>query len=532
MRFFSVHVFLIFYLQDSARSSSEVRAQATKMTPSDLFNEVTQRVRETALLESTMALLEWDERTGLPKQAGQYRAEQVTFLSGMIHRRKTDPRLGEQLELLANSELASDSAAPVEATIRRLLKDYRRNSRLPIELVEAISRATVLGQQAWEQARETDSWALFRPHLEEIFLLRRREAECLQEEGSLYDALLDHYEEGARSDELTRLFASLRDELVVLVQQIRSSKHPPTGDTWKEPLSIDHQRQTSRWIAQQIGYSFERGRLDETSHPFCTTLGPMDCRILSRYQADYFPSGFYSTLHEAGHGLYEQGLPSQWFGLPPGAYASLGVHESQSRLWENFVGRSEAFWKWCFPEISKQTGHWQGLDAQTVFRDANLVEPSLVRVEADEVTYNLHILIRFEIEQALLAGELAISDAPDAWNRRYEHYLGITPPTHRLGILQDVHWSAGLIGYFPTYTLGNLYAAQLMEAIARDLGPPAEMFLRGEFQPLLDWLRRRVHAHGACFHPVALIESACQQPLDAQPMMKYLRKKLEPVYGL
>ncbi len=503
------------------------------MSPEQMFEQVAAHQRETALLQSTAALLEWDERTGLPSQAGAYRADQITLLSGLVHRRQTDPRLGEQLQELQAGPLAAERQTPVAASIQRLLKDFQRNSRLPIELVEAISKATVLGQQAWEQARANDSWTHFKPHLQEIFQLRRREAEFLQDDGgSLYDALLDQYEEGAKSAELTNVFARLRDDLVLLVQDLQHSSRPPSGDTWKREVPIAQQRQISHWIAQHIGYQFDRGRLDETSHPFCTTLGPHDCRILTRYHAEYFPSAFYSTLHEAGHGLYEQGLPTQWYGLPPGTYASLGVHESQSRLWENFVGRSQPFWQWCLPHIQNMTDRWNGLTAHEVYRDANLVQPSLVRVEADEVTYNLHILIRFELEQALLSGELTVADAPDAWNERYEHYLGIKPSDFRDGILQDVHWSAGLIGYFPTYTLGNLYAAQLMEAMSRQLGDLAGMFAEGGFQPVLEWLRTHIHAHGGCFHPVELIENACGAKLDAQPLMAYLRNKLEPIYQI
>ncbi|MCA9159937.1 MAG: carboxypeptidase M32, partial [Planctomycetales bacterium] len=297
------------------------------MTDEQTFQQVADHFRETALLEATSAMLEWDERTGLPTRAGAYRAEQITLLSGMIHRRKTDPHIGELLERLAASPLATEGQLPITASIARLLKNFRRNSRLPIDLVEATSKATVLGQQAWEKARASDSWELFRPHLKEIFGLRRREAELLCDGGSLYDALLDQYEEGARSEELTKVFASLRDELVQLVQDLQASRHPPSGESWQRSVPVDRQRKISHWIAEQFGYQFERGRLDETSHPFCTTLGPDDCRILTRYQADYFPSAFYSTLHETGHGLYEQGLPTDWYGLPPGTYASLGVHE-------------------------------------------------------------------------------------------------------------------------------------------------------------------------------------------------------------
>ncbi len=497
------------------------------------WTEVRSFVGDTAKLEGTVALLEWDDRTYLPSRAGGYRADQTTLLSGIIHRRRTDPHLGEMLQELTHSELTQDPHSAIGASVLKLWKDFQQHVRLPVELVEAITKATVLGQQAWEAARAADSWADFTPHMVKIFALRRQEAELLRDEGSLYDALLDQYEEGARSEQLTVVFAGLRDALVQLVTDLADSKMQPSGATWRRTVPIDLQRKASRWVAERIGYSFERGRLDETSHPFCTTLGPDDCRILTRFQLDYFPSGFYGTLHEAGHGLYEQGLPGEWYGLPAGAAASLGVHESQSRMWENFVGRSQAFWKWCLPELqSSLGGTWDDVSLEQVYRDANRVQPSLIRVEADEVTYNLHILIRFEIEQELISGDLQVADAPQAWNDRYFRYLGIRPATNATGILQDIHWSAGLIGYFPTYTLGNLYAAQLMEAIKRDLGDVDSAIREGDFEPLRNWLVKHVHQFGRCYHPGQLVQQACGKPLDATPLANYLRQKLEPVYGL
>lgn len=499
----------------------------------ETWKEIQAFVSDTAKLEATVALLEWDDRTYLPNRGGAYRAEQTTLLSGLIHRRLTDHRLGEMLQQLSASDLMSDPASPIAASVRMMLKDFRRNSRLPVELVEATTKATVLGQQAWEAARAADSWNAFAPHMQTIFDLKRQEAELLRDDGTLYDALLDQYEDGANSKSLTAVFAGLRDSLVTLVQELNESNCKPDGQSWRRSVPIDLQRKTSRWVAEHIGYQFERGRLDETSHPFCTTLGPDDCRILTRFQAEYFPSGFYGTLHEAGHGMYEQGLPRDWYGLPAGTAASLGVHESQSRMWENFVGRSREFWQWCLPELqTRLAGTWDDLTAEQVFRDANRVHPSLIRVEADEVTYNLHILIRFEIEQELIAGELKIVDAPQAWNDRYHQYLGIRPQTYADGILQDIHWSAGLIGYFPTYTLGNIYAAQLMEAARADLGQLDRDLARGDFRPLLGWLRREIHSFGQCFHPGQLIQRACGKPLDAKPLVNYLRQKLEPVYGL
>lgn len=502
----------------------------------ETFEDVAKTARETALLETTLAVLEWDERTGLPADAGAYRAEQATFLSGLIHQRKTCPEYGEKLAKLNASELVADDAdLATRATIQRLLKDYKRNTQLPMDLVQAISKATVLGQQAWEQARAENDWEMFKPHMSEVYSLRKQEAELIKGDGSLYDALLDQYEEGASSTVLTKTFADLRTALVELVQDLSGASSPPDGKSWKRPVSASKQRSISTWVAEKIGFSFARGRLDETTHPFCTTLGPDDCRILTRFHEDFFPTAFYGTLHEAGHGLYEQGLPtSSWFGLPPGTFASLGVHESQSRLWENFVGRSQPFWQWCFPGVVSQLDNeWDGLSADDVYRDANLIQPSLIRVEADEVTYNLHILIRFEIEQALLQGDLQVNDAPDAWNEKYEHYLGIRPPSNKEGILQDVHWSAGLVGYFPTYTLGNLYAAQLMEAAAKELGDLHSMFGKGEFEPLLNWLQTKVHQHGFCYHPAELVQNACGGvELSHEPLVAYLREKLLPVYGL
>lgn len=503
------------------------------MDEQEKFEAVVEYVRETSLLESTSALLEWDERTGLPAKAGSYRAEQLTYLSGVIHRRRTDPGLGERLEQLSTSGLAADRESPRGATVHKLLKDFRRNTRLPVDLVQAISKATVLGQQAWEKAREADDWKQFEPFMEEVFSLRKQEAALLCDDGSLYDALLDQYEEGGKSEQLTTIFATLREELVTLVQELSGAPNPPDAASLRRPIGIDKQRDISRWIAGRVGYCFQRGRLDETTHPFCTTLGPDDCRILTRFQEDFFPSGFFGTLHEAGHGMYEQGLPVEWYGLPPGSASSLGVHESQSRLWENFVGRSEAFWKWAFPEIQKRVGGtWDDQSSSSIYRDANFVQPSLIRVEADEVTYNLHILIRFEIEQQLISGDLQVADAPDAWNQRYEHYLGIQPPNMSDGILQDVHWSAGLVGYFPTYSLGNLFAAQLMQAATSELGDIDVLVERGEFAPLLQWLGREVHSAGSCLNSSVLIERVTGQKLDEKPLVDYLRGKLAPIYGI
>lgn len=501
------------------------------MEENNEFRAVVEHVRQTALLETAQAVLEWDERTGLPPRAGEYRAEQITCLAGLIHARRTDSRLGDLLEQLA-AQLDPTDTSPVAASVRKLHKDFQRHTRLPIDLVQAISKATVLGQQAWQLARAENDWPAFAPHLKEIFRLRREEAERLADGRPLYDSLLDQYEPGAKSAELWPVFNDLRERLVPLVQQLTAAPRRPDGASLRRPVPIAIQRPIARWVTECIGFDYQRGRLDETAHPFCTTLGPHDCRILTRFQENFFATGFYGALHEAGHGIYEQGLPTDWFGLPAGTYCSLGVHESQSRLWENLVGRSRAFWEFAFAPLAKRIGAaWEGLSPEILFRDANLVQPSLIRVEADEVTYNLHILIRFELEQGMLEGSIAIEDAPAAWADRYEKYLGIRPTDYTDGILQDVHWSAGLIGYFPTYTLGNLYAAQLFARATTDLGDLDHAWQRGEFQPLLQWLREQVHQWGACLDPPQLMERAVGTPLSAQPLDDYLRTKLLPLYA-
>jgi carboxypeptidase Taq len=481
-------------------------------------------------MESTLALLEWDERTGLPQQAGAYRADQVTLLAGLIHQRKTDANFGDWLRELSDSDLAKDPHSPIGASLRGLQKDFDKNILLPSSLVKQTAHAVAVGQQVWSESKPKNDYASFRPCLENILALRREEAAILgKDRACLYDALLDQYEEDALTSEVSQLFVTLRQQLVPLVQRLTHSKGPD-GKSLVGLFDVGQQKAFSHWVADKIGFSFDRGRLDETDHPFCTTLGPHDHRILTRYFEDSFSSGLFGTLHEAGHGIYEQGLAPEWFGLPAGYAASLGVHESQSRLWENMVGRSRAFWTWCLPHAQKHFPGLRNVALDTLYADLNRVEASLIRIEADEATYNLHILLRFELERDMIDGNLECADLPIAWSDRYEEYLGIRPPDERSGVMQDVHWSAGLIGYFPTYTLGNIFAAQLMLAANIALGDVDAMVSQGEFRPLLEWLREHVHRYGRCYSPATLIQNACGSPLSSVPLIEYLEAKLSPLY--
>jgi carboxypeptidase Taq len=497
------------------------------------YEDLCSHARETALLAAAESALGWDERTMLPSEGTEYRAEQLTLLAGILHTRRTDKRIGEWLAVLIDSELAADAHSVPGTTIRQLKRSYDRRVKLPQSLVEELARTASLGQHAWEQARAKDDFNTFAPLLAKTFELKRAEADALGYESTRYDALLDDYEPGERTSNVTRVLADLREALVPLVAEIAASSKRPDIAILERRYPVDAQETFAKAGATAIGFDFQRGRLDVTAHPFCTGLGPNDCRITTRYDEHFFSSAFFGVLHEAGHGIYDQGLPANWYGLPPGEAVSLGIHESQSRLWENLVGRSKAFWQGMYPAAQKAFSDALGKTSLDDFFFAiNDVRPSLIRVEADEATYNLHILIRFELEQALLADELAVKDLPAAWNDKYEKYLGIHPKSDADGVLQDVHWSAGLVGYFPTYSLGNLYASQFFLQAEKDLGSLAPQFAKGQFGPLREWLNANIHSHGQCFSAADLVLKITGKPLSHGPLMAHLREKLAPLYGL
>ena len=457
---------------------------------SALFDEVCQYVRQSSLLTSVSYVLEWDERTMMPVAEAEHRADQTTLLSGMIHQRWTDEAFVAKVSELAAGPLAAGPQATgspetvtdseTAVTIRRLKRLVDKKTKLPRSLVEELARTAVLGQSAWEQARRENNFAHFQPWLAKTFELKRQQAEALGYKQSPYDALLDDYEPEELTANVGRVLADLREQLVPLAAVIRASSRRPDTSILGRNYPIDVQESFGKEAAAAIGFDFARGRLDVTAHPFCTTLGPHDCRITTRYDEHFFNAAFFGILHEAGHGIYEQGLPPDRFGLPLGEAISLGIHESQSRLWENLVGRSRAFWQHFYSAAQKRFPAALGGTGRDAFYFAvNDVRPSLIRVEADEATYNLHILIRFEMEQALLSGDLPVADAPAAWNDKYRQYLGIVPNRNADGVLQDVHWSAGLVGYFPTYSLGNLYAAQFFATADQELGGLHAQFCAG-----------------------------------------------------
>jgi carboxypeptidase Taq len=497
------------------------------------YDRLCAHTRDVALLRSTQSLLEWDERTKLPAAGGEYRAEQVSYLAGLIHRRQTAPEVGDWLAELMDCPLAVDRHGDTGAVIHNLNRDYDKKTKLPQSLVEELARLSVLGQQVWAEARKANDFARFRPILERTITLKREQAAALGYDDVPYDPLLDDFEPGETTANVRRVLAELREQLVPLIAAIVDSGRRPNLEIMSRRFPIAAQEAFGKRAAEAIGFDFQAGRLDVTHHPFCSTSGPRDVRLTTRYDEQFFPGALFSTLHEAGHGIYEQGLPAAEFGLPTSEAVSHGIHESQSRLWENLVGRSRAFWEHFYPQARREFPDALADVALDDFYFAiNDVRPSPVRTESDEATYNLHILVRFELEQALLLDELRVADLPAAWNEKYGQYLGIQSPTDSDGVLQDVHWSAGLIGYFPTYSLGNLYAAQLFEKAEEDMGDLDVMFRRGEFLPLRDWLRARVHRHGRRYSAAELVRRITGEGISHGPLMRHLRDKFAPLYGL
>jgi carboxypeptidase Taq len=496
------------------------------MNAQDAYDELVRRMREQALLSSCEEVLAWDELTYMPPGGLAHRAEQQALLAGLNHERATDPRLGELLAALDGSDLVRDPESAAALVLRDMRWAHGRMTRLPRSLVEESARVTSVAEQEWATARRKNDFGHFQPWLARVVRLKRQEAECYGYNETPYDALLEDYEYGVRTTDLVRLFEALRRELVPLVAAVAEEGRPRHVDVLHRDYPVERQRDLAAAAAEALGYDLRRGRIDDSVHPFSSFIGPGDCRITARYRRRDFTEGFFCVLHETGHALYDQGLPAEHFGTPLGVAASVGVHESQARLWENTVGRCRPFWQHFFPLARRAFPEALGdVDLDTFYRAVNHVEPGVNRVRADECTYNLHILVRFELETALLSGSLAAADLPAAWAEAYRRYLGVTPADDAEGCLQDGHWGAGLIGYFPTYAVGNVYAARLFARAAGDLGDPGPAFARGDFRELLDWLRRHVHGQGQRYTGPDLMKRLTGAALDPGPLLASLRDR-------
>ena len=499
------------------------------------YTELCTLQRETSTLTSVAALVSWDQETYMPAGGATARSEQMGLLARLGHERSTDPRLGELIDA-CESDASINADDRLGANVREMRRDYEIETKLPSELVEELARVGSQAQEAWKGARAASDFKAFQPWLEKMVGLMRRKAECLRtDDGELYDALLDLYEPGATADGIESVFTPLRERLSAFIAEINENGTPPSTAPLKVNIAESQQHALGLRVLDAMGFDLKTGRLDVTTHPFCSGVAPGDTRLTTRYRDEKFTDALYGTMHEGGHGLYEQGLPKTpgLFGTPLADDISLGIHESQSRMWENLVGRSRQFWAWALPMANECCGNALGaFTPDDMTRAVNTSTPSLIRVEADEGTYNLHVMLRFELERATFAGDLSIADLPGAWNELMKSMLGLDVPDDARGCLQDVHWSFGLMGYFPTYTLGNLYASQFWETIKRDIPDLESGFERGDFAPLLAWLRTNIHAHGRQYRAADLCKKITGAPLSADPLMRHLESRIRPAYGL
>ncbi|MCG3178086.1 MAG: Thermostable carboxypeptidase 1 [Phycisphaerae bacterium] len=506
------------------------------MTTEAAYSELERRCREIHLLGSTAGLLAWDQETMMPPGGAEQRSGQLALLARLTHEQFTSPRIGELLARCeSEAKLTADPLSPPAVNLREWRYAYDRATKLPPALVEEFARVTSKAKEAWKAARKAKDFGTFRPSLEQTIALNRRRAECWgwADGGEPWDALADGYEPGMTAASVLAVFGPLRERLVALIGRIAEARRRPSDRFRRLHLPAAQQRAFVQFVSESIGFDYRRGRLDESAHPFCSGSHPGDIRMTTRFHEDNVNDALGSTMHESGHGIYNQGLPVEHNGTPRGRSVSLAIHESQSRTWENQVGRSREFWRWCHPHLANFFGDAvAGFGEQEVYESANMVEPSLIRVEADEATYNLHIMIRFELERAIVRGDLAAADLPGEWNARYRDYLGVEVPDDAVGCMQDIHWSMGAMGYFPTYTLGNLYAAQFFEAAAAAIGDLPARIAAGDFAALKKWLNANIHAHGQRYRSADLCRVVTGKPLDAEPLMRHLEGKFGPLYGL
>lgn len=496
------------------------------------YQQLVDRLARIGRIQSAAAVLGWDHQCYMPTGAAADRAEQMATLSGLTHEMYTADETQRLLEA-AEAECAGlDQHSDERLMLRQVRRRMDKRTRLPQALVSELARASALGHKVWVEARKESNFAHFAPTLENLLDLSRQEAEAYGFEHCMYDALLDKYEPGMLTSEVERIFGELRSGLVALVDELRSA--PQVDDSvLRRDFAENQQQAFGEYIIAKMGYDFNRGRQDRAVHPFCTSFSRNDVRITTRFDSNWLPAALMGTIHECGHALYEQGFDPKDDNTPLGDAASLGVHESQSRLWENIIGRSRGFWEVYFTELQRYFPQvLDGVSVDSFYRALNRVEPSFIRVEADEVTYCLHIMLRFELEQALLSGAVPVKDLPEAWNAKMQDYLGIAPPNDAQGCLQDVHWSGASFGYFPTYALGTILSAQLFDKARADNPTISGDLARGDFASLLSWLRDKVHYPGARWLPAELVQRACGEPAQSQSYMNYLSTKFRDVYGL
>lgn len=480
---------------------------------------------------SISGLLGWDEKVMAPKKGRPLLAKAVGSFRTEIFKLSVSQEMGELVEKLSANSSQLDEV--LNAQVRERKAYFDKAKSIPTELFNEYSVLTSEASSAWEEARANNDFEHYLPYLEKIVDIKKQFADLYGYEKHPYDALLDEFEPGLTVEKLDPLFAELRKSSVNLLKRIQESPHQPSVHIFEQEYEVEKQKEFNKYILPLLGYDMAAGRLDETTHPFAQPITTGDVRITTRYLKDNVRSALFGTIHEAGHGIYEQGVNPSYEGTVLRGGTSFGIHESQSRFLENVVGRSEEFWKYFLPKLKEYfPDQLNDIDVNEFYRAVNFVQPSFIRVEADELTYNLHIMIRYEIEKALISGELAVKDLPEMWNQKMEDYLGVIPPTDTLGVLQDVHWSFGGIGYFPSYSLGNLYAAQLLHTIQKEIPDFYKNIEEGKLEVMMDWLGTNIHQHGSLYTPNDLIVKITGEELKASYLVDYLEEKYSKIYNL
>jgi carboxypeptidase Taq len=496
------------------------------------LDQLNERIREVADLRHAADLLEWDERVCMPSGGAPVHGEMLSTLRRLAHEKFTAREVGGLLDTAGREVASGDPDTDAARLVAVTTRDYQKATRVPASFVAEQAEVVSAAQHAWGEARARNDFASFRPHLERVIALKRQYVTFFPPADHPYDILLDDFEPGMKTSDVKAVFEVLRQGQVELLRKIAA--RPQVDDSClRVPYAESDMWKFAVDVVTRFGFDWERGRQDKSTHPFATSFGSDDVRITTRFMERYPFSMLFGTLHETGHGLYEQGVSRAHHRTQLEGGASLGVHESQSRLWENLVGRSRPFWEHFYPALQERfPAQLRNVSLDAFYRAINKVEPSLIRVEADEATYNLHVMMRVELEIALIEGRLDAAGLPDAWNARMEEYLGIRPPDDATGVLQDIHWSAGLLGYFATYTLGNLISAQLWEQFGNAYPERDDAIRRGDFSALLSWLRAEVHQYGRKYEPQDLVRRATRSRIDPAPYLRYLERKFGEIYGL
>lgn len=490
------------------------------------------KLAEISNLRATSALLEWDQAVYMPKGAAEDRGEQVATIEQIAHIKATSDEIGKLLDDLVSEASGLDPDSNDARLIKVAKRNYDKATKITPEFVAEFARISAVSQTIWEKAKEDSDFGHFQPYLEQLVELRRQYADFFKPWTHVYDPLLDDFEPGMKTAEVQEIFNTLRPKQVELIKAISEKTQVD-----KSVLHLDYpekgQRDFGVEVITKFGYDWNHGRQDKSVHPFTTGFGLNDVRITTRFNEKFLPTAMFGTMHECGHALYELGIAKKFNRTSLADGASMAIHESQSRLWENLVGRSKAFWKFFYPRLKELFPSQLGnVEMEAFYNAVNAVEPSLIRVEADEATYNLHIMLRLEMEIALMEGSLEVKDAPEAWNEKFKQYLGIVPPDDAHGVLQDVHWSFGGFGYFPTYALGNLVASQIWERMLQDIPDVEDQIAQAKFDKLLGWLRENVHVHGSKYEPQELVQKITGSKITPEPFMRYLESKFGEIYSL